>query len=270
MKPVLAALMGLLMMTSACRKEQRNNTNNTPPGATQARLKQILETNKNGDSRQQTFLYNGKGYLQAYTLLNKPKDSIGWRTDVNIIFEYDANNRVAYENWSSPVAGSYKGQYTYDEQGKLVQVKYIDKNEAINHRVVYTYHNKKPITVTTHDGTGKMMESHSFLYNSFGNVTWHTTNYRTFDNPETKADNTGYDGLPNYVQTVKGLENYLYIFGLNAQTFSNNNLVSNILKYPGGSETTEYRHTYNRYGHVEKEIMNNGERTRTFTYEEIE
>lgn len=266
MKPVLAILMGLLMITSACRKEQRGTNNRTPK--VQVRLTKIVETDSSGYGWQQVFNYNSKGYLQAFNSYYKPQNSAEWLTNVTITFEYDANNRVAYENWSSPMGGSYKGHYTYNEQGKLVQVKYIDRNDETNHRVVYSYYNNKPISVTLYSLGDMMMESHSFLYNAQGNVSWHTTNYRTFTNPETRADNTVYDDMPNYVQTVKGLENYLYVFGPEAQTLSNSNLIRSVIKTPGSSETTDYQYTYNQYRQVEKQVRNNGERTRTFTYEE--
>ncbi len=90
MKPILVAMMAMVIATSACKKE-KTNIDTTPP-AKKVRLIRILETTNTRISEQR-FVYNTAGYLSEYSSYDKSLDynNMPWELNARFTFERDGN-----------------------------------------------------------------------------------------------------------------------------------------------------------------------------------
>ncbi len=266
MRPLIMALLAIVITTSACRKERANiDTRVIPPAV---RLKEIIETTQGGQ-RQYLFRYNDAGYLQAYYVNRKGTGETGWVTDIRILYTLDKANRVASEQWTSGMTGTYDGTYIYDSKNQLQRVDY-SYNGANSHYVEYARLNGRITWATIRTTNDDQVQVDHLAYNAAGNVTEHIMEHSvSTEEPVAMAHNTEYDDKPNYVNTIKGLTNFVYVFGIDAQTLSANNLLRNEYDPRGLRSANVYELTYNKYNYVAKEVLNGGERVREFTYEEI-
>lgn len=180
------------------------------------------------------------------------------------VFQRDAQHRseMAVMTYASPSRYSSSiYDYSYDAGNQLVKVTTTGANFQ---NVMELYRNNGRVTAMRNNSVKYQLD-----YNDAGNV----TEIRSFQAVNSGRDTVmyidksdiSYDGQPNYMRSIKGLEDVYSIWGVNnPQVFSENNMIR--YGVPLADNSLHYNNIslqYNEYGYVS---AGDG---KTYTYEAI-
>lgn len=232
---------------------------------TETSAKTILEHN---------FVYNNAGYLTEYTIYAKKTDydSQPWEQRTRIVIERDEQNRAIKEERSYPLAGLTTGAYLYGNNNELSKIEYLVEN-TLHSYVAYNWQQEQLVRSGLYYEDDNFIYQNHISYNANGNVRKIEYERPLGSNVSGKTTvyrNIKYDDKPNYVRTIKGLQNFENILGINPQTLSNHNMISYEYENGNGVETSTVTLSYNEYDYVEKMTWPNSGKVRELFYEEYE
>lgn len=235
------------IIISSCKKEKENI--DTRP---EVRLSKII-TYGEDRLRELSLEYNESGFIEEITDRTKYFNSTNAEYVRKIVYTYDLRNLITEEQITDPATGAFTGIYEYNEQNRLDKVKYTLYGTPESSYVQYTWDNNDVLQTVDIRGLGNSRFQEIF-YDTRGNVTDIKGQYSSIAN-DYYYSNVKCDDHPNYMSTIKGLNNYVYFFGVGPQTLSKNNVLSYDWKistavYDYGSYI--YKLSYNHYGYVEK------------------
>lgn len=274
MRPLTIALLAIVIATAACKKEKANvDTRPAPKPITNIRLTKITETSAKS-TLEHNFIYNNAGYLAEYTIYIKKNDydSQPWEQRTRIVIERDKQNRAIKEERSYPLAGLTTGTYLYGNKNQLSKIEYRMES-TLHSYVAYNWQQEQLVRSGLHYEDDNFIYQNHISYDANGNVRkieYERPMGSNLSGKTTTYRNIKYDDKPNYVRTIKGLQNFENILGINPQTLSNNNMISYESSDSQNATTNTVSLTYNDYDYVEKMTWPNSDYVREFFYEEYE
>ncbi len=283
----IASVLALVISIAACKKEKQNVINNptpnTPVPDTTIRLVRMYW--------EKTF------YIKLDTT---KRDVIAYSWE----FEYDTTGLLSkvidrFELIEHNSTNGYNPEWKIDEMsvvrdnsGKIIKEDHLhkdNKNQFVYKRDYYYNNNQELVKVTQSSIYGTMTTEYAWTngkltlikeqngttrtitYDGNGNVADMRSAHLVNEGKDTVVyiDKTGiqYDGNPNYVQSIKGLDCPICVFGYNPQTFSKNNVTGYFVPR-GANDSLVFEPLsleYNEYEYVSKDLSTGI----TYTYERV-
>lgn len=159
-------------------------------------------------------------------------------------------------------------RYSYDEGNQLKTVEYTGDPSSVGSNIEYFWTDGKITSIWA----GSL--GYSMSYNVGGNVTelcsYHIVNHGRDTMKEVVETDITYDANPNYINTVKGIDDVYSVWRISeiwrvsAQTFSQNNVIrygTPILN--GEMRYSDFMPTYNEHGYIQQ-LYN-----KTYVYEKV-
>lgn len=277
MKSLLILLFAILAIASSCKKDptattaqpqsQPDSTDTTAVIVQKQRLSKIIKTGADITS-QYTLGYNADGYLISYeikTANNTNRDN--WEQKALITFEYNAENLVTTEQFYTTSDGNLIGKYIYNSKNELEKINYTQDNVPDRY-ITYAWQDGKIIRVALKTGSDVIISDETIKYDNAGQVT-EIESYNGATTPYIKYADIRYDDKINYINTIKGLQNYLNVSGVTPGGFCQHNMISCTYKAYSSSQATSdsYEYTYNADNYVIKKVKIGGTEVTELFYE---
>lgn len=257
MKKNLLAIIALAtVLATGCRKE-KENIDTTPP----RRLTKI-EQNNNGNKYNTTFKYDSYGYMSE-EIISYESFGMGNQYKTTTTYLRDANHRITEEHFDN-TSLQQVGYYSYNANGQLQQIEYRTNNTTYS-IVKFSYLNDKVVRMDNVSPESDFVHTEQYTYTN-DNITEVTITING-GVAYSKITNIIYDDKINPLSTINGMPYTLSVDGPTFKRFSANNIVS--LKNVGQGYTTqrEYELEYSNLNYLKKEYQNDGNLSRTYTYE---
>lgn len=280
----IASALALVISIAACKKEKQNVINNptpnTPVPDTTIRLVRMYweETHwVKGPppidliARSWDFEYDKDGYVSKATNKfefienNTHSFDFEWKKDEMVFIRNSAGEIVRVDNTYTSNVQQYTYSWNYFYNGNNEMVKLVNSvNPGITREFEWTH--GKLTLIKEQNGTTR-----TITYDGNGNVADMRSAHLINEGKDTVVyiDRTGvqYDGNPNYVNSVKGLDFPYLIFGYNPQTFSKNNVTGYFVPR-GANDSLVFEPLsleYNHDGYISKDVGAGI----TYTYEKV-
>jgi YD repeat-containing protein len=274
MKNLLTITSALVLVISiaACKKEKHNVINNptpnTPMPDTTIRLVRMYWEKtfyiKLDTTKRDVIAYTWEFEYDTTGLLSKVIDKFEliehnstngynpeWKIDEMSIVR-DSSGKIVKEDHMHKDDKNqfiYTRDYHYNNYNELVKV---TQNSIYGTKSAeYTWSGGRIVAALNLDGT-----THTLKYNQAGNVL-----------EMDKLKDIQYDSKPNYINSIKGLDCPVIIFGVEPQTFSKNNVTGYFVPR-GANDSLVFQSLsleYNEYGYVSKDLSTGI----TYTYEKV-
>jgi hypothetical protein len=266
MRPLIMALLAIVITTSACRKERANIDTRMPPK--QVRLSKIVWDNKY-HTWQYDYLYNKAGYLSEIITTQIPNGATDdYNTVTRIVYERNAANRITQQTLYDEYTET--GTYFYTGGNKLPDSISYSIDGQLLYTEYFTWRNDKLIVRQSSNPEASMTSQQEMLYDDNGNL--QEIKYRTYNRQHAffRYHNIRHDNMPNYTQTIKGcIPAMLHGIPDPQRLSANNATVVEEESPPNYTNTSTYNLTYNKHNYVSKAVKNNGQETTEYYYEEI-
>lgn len=278
MNNLLIILFVMLVLAPSCKKDQTattakpqikpDSTDTTAVVVQKQRLTQLIKTTS-AITYKASYEYNTAGYLVKYNLLtadNENRDN--WKQSTMLTFEYDADNYVTTEHYSNPQNGNYTGKYVYNGNREVERINYTDDN-VLNHYIKYEMQDGKITRMALITAQEVVIFDYVIGYNGNGQVKLIEVPADGGNPSYLQYASVIYDDKINYISTVKGLRNFMYVSGATPKSFCPHNMTSCTYKQYSGAQPTydSYEYTYNEEDYVVKEVKNGEAEVTEFDYE---
>lgn len=284
MRPLIMALLAIVITTSACRKERANVDTRMPPK--QVRLSKIVWDNRYY-TWEYSYVYDNAGYLREIITTRQHNNDHGneYETITRIAYERDAANYITKETQYDG-ENTITGTYVYSNNPGLPERIDYKANGQPYYTQKFTWDRNNLIVRESISIDGETISRDEMLYDDNGNIQELVYQpYNNFPAPFFRYHNIRHDNKPNYTHTIKGailanLPGIPDIQGLSANNVTVAEEMQPDINYPGNNipdwnlnynyvGTSTYNLTYNGYNYVSKAVKNNGQQTTEYFYEEV-
>lgn len=257
MKKKLFAIIALTtILTTGCKKE-KEPIDTTPP----RRLTKI-EQNNNGNKYNTVIKYDSHGYM-SQEIITYESFGIGSQYNTSTTYVRDANHRITEEH-DENINLQQIGYYSYDNNGQLQKIEYRTNNSLYS-TISFSYSNGKVVRMDNISPKNGIVytEEYTYTHDNITEVTITTNGGLAYS----KITNIIYDDKINPLSTIPGMPYTMSADGFNFKRYSANNIISLNTVNQGYTNQRDYKLEYNNLNYVEKEFQNDGNLSRTYTYE---
>lgn len=266
MKPLYIALSILILVTSACKKEDSLSLGSGPSGN---RLKSITYQTDGRTTMSMSFSYNANGNVSSCRREYFQLDTSAQIATQGIthMYYYNADGRIAYEV-SDQQSITDTSWYSYDDMGRIMKYELINDSGHTVTSYMLNYNGAESLDLDYYHRGDKTHTIYHLDLDSKGNVTEMSYQYGT--NPAITAfSDARYDDLYNVVSYIKGMPFYYTLFNAAPETLSFNNMTQYRAQSWYGLRSFEYKFVLDKSGKIIKRYYSTdtGDVSELFEYE---